>query len=344
MHLVLLSGGCGQRLWPLSSDACPKQFLQLFRREDGKSESMLQRVFRQMRAVDATASMTIATSEAQLPLIHSQLAGETFQISLEPCRRDTFPAIALAAAHLHDVQGVGCEEVVVVCPVDPYVDADYFHALWRLGAQAAQGTANLVLMGIEPTEPSEKYGYIIPEDTAPITRVRSFQEKPDVETAKQYLQAGALWNCGVFAFRLGYLLEKVQAQFQMQSYQALLEHYADLPKISFDYAVVEHEPEIVVQRFCGAWEDLGTWENLTALLDEAPCGTAVLSDDCKNTHVINELEIPVICAGVQDLVVVLSKDGILISEKSAANGLKPLIAQLDARSAQNSSDDLAPNQ
>ena len=166
MNIVLLSGGSGQRLWPLSNDIRSKQFIKIFHTADGELESMVQRVYRQIRTIDKDATVTIATSKSQVSAIHNQL-GEDVGISVEPCRRDTFPAIALAAAYLKDVKGISEDEPVVVCPVDPYVEIDYFDALKDLDAQAASSNANLVLMGIEPTYPSEKYGYIIPDTPAP---------------------------------------------------------------------------------------------------------------------------------------------------------------------------------
>lgn len=132
MNIVLLSGGSGKRLWPLSNDIRSKQFIKIFKTEEGSYESMVQRVYRQIRKVDADATVTIATSKTQVSAIHNQL-GEQVGISIEPCRRDTFPAIALATAYLHDIQGVSLEESVVVCPVDPYVNDDYFAALKELG-------------------------------------------------------------------------------------------------------------------------------------------------------------------------------------------------------------------
>ncbi len=149
MNIVLLSGGSGQRLWPLSNDIRSKQFIKIFHTKQGELESMVQRVYRQIRTVDPEAIVTIATSKSQVSTIHHQL-GEQIGISIEPCRRDTFPAIALAAAYLKDVQGVSENEPIVVCPVDPYVETDYFEALKDLGARAAASEANLVLMGIEP--------------------------------------------------------------------------------------------------------------------------------------------------------------------------------------------------
>ena len=122
MNIVLLSGGSGKRLWPLSNDIRSKQFIKIFKLEDGRYESMVQRVYRQIRNVDSGARITVATSKTQVSAIHNQL-GDGVGISVEPCRRDTFPAIVLATAYLHDVQGIDPEEGVVVCPVDPYVKA-----------------------------------------------------------------------------------------------------------------------------------------------------------------------------------------------------------------------------
>src|SRR5699024_3332092 len=140
-------------------------------------------------------------------------------------RKDTFPAIALATAYLHDIKGISPEEAVVVCPVDPYVEDDYFKALMKLGKLAEEGDANLVLMGIEPTYPSEKYGYIIPYDKEKVSKVKTFQEKPDLETAKKYIQQGALWNGGVFAYRLGYVLNKAHELIDFIDYQDLYKKY-----------------------------------------------------------------------------------------------------------------------
>ena len=165
MNVILLSGGSGQRLWPLSNDIRSKQFIKIFKTADGGYESMVQRVYRQIKAIDPNAKVTIATSKTQVSAIHNQL-GTDVGISIEPCRRDTFPAIALASAYLVDMQGVGADEPVVVCPVDPYVNEDYFEALDKLCRLAGEGAANLNLMGIDPTYPSEKYGYIIPEEGA----------------------------------------------------------------------------------------------------------------------------------------------------------------------------------
>jgi len=328
MNIILLSGGSGKRLWPLSNDIRSKQFIKIFKQDDGKYESMVQRVYRQIREVDSEAKVTIATAKAQVSAIHNQL-GDGVGISVEPCRRDTFPAIALATAYLHYVEGVGQEEPVVVCPVDPYVESDYFKALKALGEQAAKGEANLVLMGIEPTYPSEKYGYIIPADKEEISRVKTFKEKPDEETARQYIAQGALWNGGVFAYRLKYVLEKAHELMDFTDYDDLFEKYGSMEKISFDYAVAEKEKLIQVMRFGGQWKDLGTWNTLTEAMAGNSIGNVISSDTCENVHVINEMDVPVLCMGLKDVVVSASPEGILVSDKHQSSYIKPYVDKLD---------------
>lgn len=328
MNIVLLSGGSGQRLWPLSNEIRSKQFIKIFHRQDGMLESMVQRVYRQIRTVDPGAEITVATSRSQVSALHNQL-GENIGISVEPCRRDTFPAIALAASYLHDIRGVSSKEAIVVCPVDPYVEVDYFRALEELGNYAAQSEANLVLMGIEPTYPSEKYGYIIPEEADQVSKVSVFKEKPDQRTAEKYISQGALWNGGVFAFKLDYVLKRAHELIDFTDYEDLYRKYDSLKKISFDYAVVEHEPYIEVMRFSGMWKDLGTWNTLTEAMDSQIVGEALYNETCENLHVINELNVPVLCMGLKNIVVSASPEGILVSDKQQSSYIKPFVNTLD---------------
>ncbi len=332
MNIVLLSGGSGKRLWPLSNDIRSKQFIKIFKKpgSENEYESMVQRVYHQIKKIDADANVTIATSKTQVSAIHNQL-GDDVGISVEPCRRDTFPAIALATAYLHDVQGISEEESMVVCPVDPYVEDDYFEALKMLGEQAGKGEANLVLMGIEPTYPSEKYGYIVPVSKEHTSMVETFKEKPDTETAKNYIAQGALWNGGVFAYKLKYVLQRAHELIDFTDYYDLFAKYDTLTKISFDYAVVEKEPKIQVQRFAGSWKDLGTWNTLTEAMEEEIIGDAVLNDKCENVHVINELDVPVLCMGLKDVVVSASPEGILVSDKEQSSYIKPYVDKLDGQ-------------
>lgn len=324
MNIILLSGGSGKRLWPLSNDIRSKQFLKLFKTNDGKYESMVQRVYRQLKQLDPDCTVTIATSKTQVSSIHNQL-GEDVGISVEPCRRDTFPAIALATAYLHDVQGISADESVVVCPVDPFVNEDYYLCLKSLSEQAKRDEANLILMGIVPSQPSEKFGYIIPESDACVSKVNTFKEKPDENTAKKYIAQGALWNGGVFAYKLGYVLDICNRIYGTNEYVDLFANYESLEKISFDYAVVENEPHIQVIRFDGQWKDLGSWNSLTEVMSESIIGDALMDDDCNNVHIINELDLPILAMGIKNAVISASPDGILVSDKDSAVRLKQYV-------------------
>ena len=328
MNVVLLSGGSGKRLWPLSNDVRSKQFIKIFKGPEGTGyESMVQRVYRQIKRVDPDATVTIATSKSQVSAIHNQL-GDGVGISVEPCRRDTFPAIALATAYLHDVQGVGREEPVVVCPVDPYVEDSYYAAIHRLSDEAERGTARLVLMGIAPDSPSDRYGYILPKTQEEVSKVESFKEKPDTATAAKYIAQGGLWNGGVFAYKLGYVLDRAHELIDFIDYADLFAKYDTLKKISFDYAVVEHETDIAVLRYRGTWRDLGTWHSLTEAMEENTVGRVKLAEDCANVHAINELGIPILAVGLKDVVISASPDGILVSDKDRSSGIKSYVEDL----------------
>lgn len=328
MNIILLSGGSGKRLWPLSNDVRSKQFIKLFKDDKDKYESMVQRVYRQITTVDPDAKITIATSKSQASAIKNQL-GEKTSICVEPCRRDTFPAIVLAAAYLHDEMGVGKNEAVVVCPVDPYVENTYYEAVEKLQKIAQEGKENLTLMGIEPTYPSEKYGYIIPISGENVSRVSEFKEKPDTETAKKYLDQNALWNAGIFAFKLGYLLNVAHKLISFEDYRDLFSKYDTLTKISFDYAVVEKEKSIQVLRYGGAWKDVGTWNMMSEVMADQTKGRAVLDETCVNTNVVNELNIPILCMGCKDMIVAASGDGILISDKERSGYMKPYVEKIE---------------
>lgn len=330
MNVILLSGGSGKRLWPLSNDVRSKQFIKIFKNENGEYESMLERMYKNIKKVNNKSIVTIATSKTQVSTIINQI-GKDVGISIEPCRKDTFPAIALATAYLHDVKNIPLDETVVVCPVDPYVDTDYFMALEKLYKVAKNSEYNLSLIGINPTYPSEKYGYIIPENKEQISKVKMFKEKPNVETAKEYIKQGALWNGGIFAYKLKYVLDIAHKLIDFEDYYDLFNKYETLEKISFDYAVVEKEEKIQVMRFEGKWKDLGTWNTLTEAMDEKIFGKGIENDKCENTHIINELNVPILCMGLKNVVVAASSEGILVSDKEQSNYIKPFVEEINGQ-------------
>ncbi|CAM4323152.1 mannose-1-phosphate guanylyltransferase [Paenibacillus alkaliterrae] len=327
MKLVLLSGGSGQRLWPLSNQARSKQFLKVLQNPQGDLESMVQRVWRQLEHVGLSNQSVIATSKTQVDMIRNQI-GQDVSIVVEPERRDTFPAIALAASYFYSEQNVDLDEVVGVLPVDPYVEDTFFEKVSQLEDIVQHSGANLALIGVEPTFPSSKYGYIVPYSSEPdkgYRLVSHFQEKPSEEAAAKLLQDRALWNCGVFAFKLGYLIDLIKSLKLPFDYPTLLKQYGQLTKISFDYQVVEKTENIVVLPYDGYWKDLGTWNTLTEEMGTSQLGLGAISKDSENAHLINELDIPVTILGVSNVVVAVSPDGILVSDKDASPRLKEML-------------------
>ena len=225
IHVVLLSGGSGTRLWPLSNSARSKQFLKVLRDEQGNHVSMVQRVFRQIDDVDSNIDVTIATSASQADALAMQVGGR-YALSVEPERRDTAPAIMLACAHLDLVQCASPNDSVIVMPIDTYADQAYYDRIPRIAEAVDSGVTDLVLLGVEPTYPSEKYGYIIPESTeGGIWPVKTFKEKPDEVTATGYIEKGGLWNCGVFGFQLGWLRDLTRGYVDAASFDEYVERY-----------------------------------------------------------------------------------------------------------------------
>ncbi len=331
MKIILLSGGSGKRLWPLSNEIRSKQFLKIVKNEEGEAESMVQRVYRQIQASSLNAETAITTSKTQVESIKGQL-NDKVSIIVEPERRNTFPAIMLSAAYLYFEKKCGFDETVVILPVDPYVDNRYFSTLKLLDKAIQTGAAEIVLMGVKPTYPSEKYGYIIPAETSQeAVSVRSFKEKPDTLTAGELIKQGALWNCGVFAAKLSYLTNILKSRLSCNSYSDVFENYSKLEKNSFDYVVLEKSKSIAVIPYDGEWKDLGTWNTLTEVMDNKPIGDVILTEDCQNTHAINELEIPVIVMGAKDMVVAASPDGILVADKEQSSYIKKYVENCDMR-------------
>lgn len=322
MQVVILSGGSGKRLWPLSNEIRSKQFIRILKNEEnGEYESMVQRIYRQIKSVKPESSITIATSSTQVSSIKNQL-GDKVSICIEPCRRDTFPAIALSSLYLKDIKHIDKNEPIIVCPVDPYVDETYFSIFNKLANNILQKKSNIALMGMVPTYPSEKYGYIIPTDNDVISKVKCFEEKPTEEIAKGYIKKGALWNGGVFSFSLNYMEDIIKQNTGYSTYEELLYNYDKLEKISFDYAVLEKEPSINVFRYENQWKDIGTWNTLTEVMSGNTFGKVIIDESCKNTHVINTLNIPILCMGTDNLIITASNDGILVAERHSSSFIK----------------------
>lgn len=333
MQIILLSGGSGTRLWPLSNDARSKQFLKLLPvSQRDIRESMVQRVVRQILDSNINATLTVATSPIQQDTILSQL-GDKVDIVTEPSRRNTFPAICLAVEYLRKVKNCGRDETVVVMPCDPFTEKGYFEIISKMANCVEENVAELVLMGIKPTYASSKYGYIktVAAFKDGVSKVKSFIEKPRKEEAEKLIAEGALWNGGVFAFKVGYILDIAEKYIGNKSFEEIKDNYEVFPKISFDYEVAEKAKSVAVIPFSGEWKDLGTWNSLTEELNHRVFGNVITDGTESNTHIINELGIPLMCIGTEDLVIAASPDGILVSEKSKSENIKEYAESLKSR-------------
>ncbi|MCY0892744.1 MAG: sugar phosphate nucleotidyltransferase [Acidibacillus sp.] len=324
MKLILLSGGAGKRLWPMSNDSCSKQFLGILKGHNGTPVSMLQRVWQQINQVGLQSQTYICASKAQKDMIVHQL-GEVPFIE-EPERRDTFPAIALACLYLYEREECSRDEFVAVAPIDHLVDDQYFREIARLHETLDASGAELALMGVKPAEPSSKFGYIQVADDGEggWLRVKSFIEKPKRDVAEKLIRNGALWNCGVFGFRLGYILDVLKENNYSTSYREAKDHFNELPKCSFDYEVVEKADSIAVLPYTGVWKDLGTWDDVFEAVETKFLGKGKVVE-CENTHIINELNIPIIGVGLNNVVIVATPNGILVTDKAMSTGMKDVV-------------------
>lgn len=332
MYIVLLSGGSGKRLWPLSNDLCSKQYIKLMNHDGDATDekcSMLQRVFGQLKSVGLSENTIVCASTAQVELIESQLDGAA-EVAVEPMRRDTFPAVMLSCAYLLTKKGATKDDVVAFLPVDPYTTDEFFKRIKRLGECVATEDGTIGLLGGVPTYPSTKYGYIVPEQSDnELLKVNGFREKPDDATAEKLVAEGALWNCGVFCFKLSMAEKWLEKYGVGTDYDRMVNDYEKLPKKSFDYEVLEHWNDIVAIKYDDVWKDLGTWNTLTEEMRENSIGDVTWDDTCENSHAINVLGIPMVVMGAKNMVIAASHDGILVADKHQSSYIKDCLGQLD---------------
>lgn len=341
MKIILLSGGSGKRLWPLSSQSRSKQFLQVLPDHSGRQLSMVQATMQHLKRLGLEEDVVVAATSKQIEQLHKQL-GAHINTVIEPERKDTYPAILLCAAYLHAVLETDPNETIIVLPVDHLTDSTFYSMLFQLDRLIQLNQTSIGLIGVRPTEPSGKFGYIVPASAAgqaiyseaSVLPIDRFVEKPDEAVAKSLIAKGALWNCGVFALRLSYMLELIHELELEADYEWLRSHYHLLPSISFDYAVIENERQLASLVYEGRWSDLGTWDALSQAMDEDVYGLGLIAPDCSDTHIMNELQLPVLVSGIDHAVIVAGHEGILVTAKKTANGLRPLIDQLPSAAAQ----------
>lgn len=290
---------------------------------------MVQRTFSMLEKIPLEKNIVVATCASQKSSIDIQLPDSDYNVVIEPERRDTAPAIMLAAAYLAWKKDVDPRDTVVVMPIDTYASQAYYDNLVSLDEAVQSDVAELILLGATPTYPSEKFGYIVfdPTSEGPVKKVSCFIEKPPEKEAQKLIDDGALWNCGVFAFRLKHLMGILQAYTAIEDFESLRASYGELPKNSFDYEVVEKANSVAAIEYDGEWKDLGTWNTLTEEMCDFNSGKVLSDGTCTNTHIINETNLPMVVAGMTDAVVVATPDGILVSDKETSAHIKPLVSR-----------------
>ena len=342
---VILSGGSGTRLWPLSREAFPKQFLALV-----GSDSMLQATWRRVAPLASGAPIVVA-GEAHRFMVAEQLreAGcDAATILLEPLARNTAPAIAAAAL---EATREGDDPLLLVLPSDHAIaDADAFRAAVRAASQAAESGA-LVTFGIVPTGPETGYGYIKASAGEGVRAVERFVEKPDAATAAAYVASGDYaWNSGMFLFRASaYLaeLERHQPAMLAACREALLRARRDVdfvrldatafaasPSDSIDYAVMEKTAHAAVLAIDAGWNDVGSWAALWQVAEQDGQGNAhhgdVVAEDCRDTLAWGDGRLLALL-GLRDVVVVDTADAVLVAHKDRVQDVKGIVAELKRR-------------
>jgi len=330
LKIILLSGGAGKRLWPLSSEILPKQFMKVMNNKMEPPISMLQKTWRILAEKYGAEDLFVAGNCNHESILREQL-GPDAQLILEPEKRDTFAAISLAASFLATAKGISAEETVIVLPVDAYTDPSFYECLNEMDRLIQQDFASIALIGVVPKYPAEKFGYMVPkphEDQSSCHYVQGFFEKPDMQTAQEMIDRGALWNGGVFAFRRAYLQEVVTRHNFPWDYHELFAQYDAIPRISFDYMVVEPEKSIAYVPFEGVWTDLGTWSEMVRVLGDNNGTNVIMDGNCQDTHVINQLGVPIIIAGIPQAIIVAGSEGILICNQNNAHQIKQLVDRI----------------
>lgn len=328
LNILLLSGGMGKRLWPITNGQRGKQYIKFLKRSDGEVESMIQRIFRQLQSCYPNVDITIVTNMNQVSTIKEQL-GERVDIVIEPEPRDTYPAIMLGCAYLYYVKKKVIDDTVIVMPVDTFTEENYYLKFAEMEKALSKNNLQVVLLGVCSQNPSNKYGYILPkltEDSMQIYQVEKFIEKPNRNQAEELIKQGAVWNSGVFAFKLSYFCRlSNRINYKMQSYENIIDNFSVLKKRSFDYEVLEDENEIGMCRYDGTWSDLGTWDDLIHSMSNEQCGKVILSKELANTSVLNYLQLPIIVNGINNAIIVANENGILILDREKAADVKSII-------------------
>lgn len=340
MKVIILAGGGGTRLFPLSRTCFPKQFMKI-----DAERSLLVQTLERFRQLADPDEMIIVTNREYLHHVRSELAVcnlNGVHVLLEPQGRNTAPAIALAASYCRDELGCSSDEVMLVAPSDHIIRDNELLVKAVRAAEVLAGQQQIVTFGIKPDKPETGYGYIESgEELQGGWRVRSFKEKPDLATAEQYLADGSyFWNSGMFAFTLSCIIDELKrhqpqiAKLMEMGYQKTVERFDEMPSISLDYAVAEKSQRIAVVPLQAYWNDIGSWDAIYEVLDKDENGNAVQGDcltlDCSNMLMLGGSRL-IAGIGLEDVLVVETDDVIVVAKKGESQKVKELVGELRRR-------------
>ncbi|TWH45263.1 mannose-1-phosphate guanylyltransferase/mannose-6-phosphate isomerase [Sporomusa sp. KB1] len=340
MKLIILAGGGGTRLFPLSRTCMPKQFLKL-----GDSDSLLTQTVKRFLPLLKPSDIVVVTNKEYTHHVKTELAtcgASSAHILLEPVARNTAPAIALAARFCQDELGAVAEEVLFITPADHIIQpVDIFIKNVRQAVELA-AQDKVVTLGIKPNKPETGYGYIqAGKSLGTAYQVDSFREKPDKETAKQYLAAGNYyWNSGMFAFTTGHIMEEFREHvpeiYQLVSAPLVevIRNFDSMPSISIDYAVAEKSLQVVMVPLTANWNDIGSWDAIYDVLEKDHSGNALQGDclpiNCSNTLMLGRNRL-IAGIGLEDVLVVETDDVIVVAKRGESQKVKDVVAELKAR-------------
>lgn len=347
-YALILAGGSGQRFWPVSRDAVPKQLLKLF-----GNKTLLERTVERLEGIVPKENILVLTNAAQLDGVRAVLPMLPLEnIVAEPEKRDTAPAIALAIGW---VAARDPEATMMVLPADHLIsDTAAFQTALLAACETAEASEGIVTIGIKPTWPCPSYGYIergrrtsfasMKREVA-VYEVARFREKPVTELAEQYLSEGNYsWNAGMFFWTVPAVLGELShhapalATFinelrKSRDFEATMrQQFGTLPKISIDYALMEKASRVLNLEATFDWDDVGNWTSVSSYLDKDEHGnrhnTLVSTHLASNNIVFSQTGQRIALLGVQDLIVVAANDALLIASKAQAENIKKIVDTL----------------
>ena len=348
-YVLIMAGGVGSRFWPASREHLPKQFLDI----TGSGKSLLRETVDRFQAFVPTDHMYIITHQDYTSLVKEVVPElSTEQIIGEPSRNNTAPAIALASLKLSKLNP---EAVCIVAPADHMIHReDEFERVINLAVQHAAEKNSLVTLGIAPTRPDTGYGYIEfdRQDQKEVAHVKSFREKPDRQTAEEYLRSGSfVWNAGIFIWKLSVILENIREHAPSVSdvlapgipfyntskeKEFINDAYPKTEKISIDYAVLERADNVFTIPCDIDWSDLGTWSSLYDYLDKDNAGNVLLSgrvfmDGANNNLVFSKKDKLIVVKGLENHIIVDTKDCLMIYPMHDEQAIKTLKKDLEEK-------------